>query len=127
MLDSIFGSAGAQTLGAGAASNLIQAPVMPGMNLLGQEAAMQTVDPILASIPGLAQQGQGGFVGSLQKLFGNESFGNAFNMGKDAFQMWDSQDQRRQMKNFQDQNMAMAQGTYDANMADRDRTSNLKF
>ena len=62
-----------------------------------------------------------------KELLGSKAFTNSATLLKDGYSIYDQMQARKDAKQFQDQNMAMMQGTYDRNKAADERRQNLVF
>ena len=141
--DAIFGTAGTQAAGAGianvgsslgydAAAGILPQAVVgeTGNQMAGMIAAngMPIGETIAnnAMVPGMDAANQG-VMKNIQNLFGKEGFTDIFKGGMDVMNYRDAKKDSRHLRGIDNANLAMAQGKYDRDMADRDKVSSVNF
>ncbi len=139
----LTGNVGADVLNSMATEGLMQTGLEQGVQQVGTGVMNQgAIDASnkFATDAILNGQGQGilntaanqaaqnpSIMQNISNLFKNEGLANGFSMGKDIMNYSDSRKDAKHLKGINNQNMAMTQCAYDANMADRAKTSNLNF
>ncbi len=138
--DAIFGTAAQAAPIANVGSSLGYDAIGASMPVVGDAANQAAGLTNAVNMPiGAAAAGNQlvpGATTNMSSLFGNDglsgflkgdTFKNTFKAGTDLYNIGQTKKDSRHLRRMDNANMAMAQGTYSANMADREKAANLKF
>ena len=150
-LDAILGYLGMganETVGQGLAGAANMSSSLPGDALLGfapqsvvgdvgnQMAGLTDVANMPIGMAAVGNQLIPGATNNINSLFGKDgivgflkgdAFKNTFKAGTDLYNIGQTKKDSKHLRRMDNANLDMAQGTYAANMADRERDANLNF